>query len=203
MRRIAWIGGVALIVLAGRAIGYALSPSPLAADFAHRAGGPALPIVAAVSLAIAVLVSAAIVWLAALGVRERRLLETRPSTFQPRLRPWMLAGRAAALTAGSLLGFALLESYVHWRAGLGWHGLHCLTGPVHANALPVLAALSLIAAAGSTALEHVLAWMRRVLAILARVLAVAPAPLLHLRPRVCRRASAPRAAFARGPPRGS
>ena len=40
-----------------------------------------------------------------------------------------------------------LESYLHWRAGLGWHGLHCLAGPVHRDAVPIVAALSLVAVA--------------------------------------------------------
>jgi hypothetical protein len=66
-----------------------------------------------------------------------------------------------------MLAFALLESTIHWRAGLGWHGLHCLTGPVHRDAIPVLGAFSLVAAAFVGALEHVLAWMRRVVAVLA------------------------------------
>jgi hypothetical protein len=59
--------------------------------------------------------------------------------------------------------FAFVESYIHWRQGLGWHGLHCLTGPVHRNAIPVLGALSLVAAALVAAVEHVLAWIRRTL----------------------------------------
>ena len=75
-----------------------------------------------------------------------------------------------ALFALSSLAFTLLESYIHWRAGLGWHGLRCLTGPVHRDATPFLAALSLVA---STMLEvggHLLAWLRRTIArLVARV----------------------------------
>ena len=67
-----------------------------------------------------------------------------------------------------MLAFALVESTIHWRAGLGWHGLHCLTGPVHRDAIPILAAFSLLAAAIVSALDHVLAWMRRVVASIAR-----------------------------------
>ena len=33
----------------------------------------------------------------------------------------------------------MLESTIHWREGLGWHGLHCLLGPVHRDAIPILA----------------------------------------------------------------
>ena len=56
---------------------------------------------------------------------------------------------------------------VAWRAGLGWHGLHCLVGPVHRDAIPLLAALSLVAVALFAAVEHLLGWMRRTLARLA------------------------------------
>jgi hypothetical protein len=65
-----------------------------------------------------------------------------------------------------MLAFALTESYIHWRAGLGWHGIHCLIGPVHRDVIPILGALSLVAAALVATLEHVLAWMRRVWAAL-------------------------------------
>ena len=67
----------------------------------------------------------------------------------------------------------MLESYLHWRAGLGWHGLHCLLGPVHRDAIPVLGALSLLAVAAHGAIEHLLAWARRLVALLAARL---PAP---------------------------
>ena len=80
------------------------------------------------------------------------------------LRLGRLLVRALVLFLATSLGFALFESWQHWRAGLGWHGLLRLTGPVHRNALPILAALSLVAAALAAALEHVLAWMRRTIA---------------------------------------
>jgi hypothetical protein len=192
---------VALIVLAGRAIAYAVSPSPLAATLAHRAGGPALPIVAAVSLGLAVAVSAAVVWLAAIGVRERRLVEGRALVAEPRLRLGLLAARAVCLTGSSAVSFALLESYVHWRAGLGWHGLHCLVGPVHSSALPIRAALSLVVAALAAALEHVAAWTRRTLARIAPTLPLT-AQLMRprLRPQLAPGSAIAGAAFARGPP---
>ena len=163
----------------------------------------ALPAVAVASAALALVVSVAVVSLAAFGVRERLLLETRPVIGPPRLRLGLLAGRALALWLMTMPAFALLESYIHWRQGLGWHGLHCLTGPVHRNAIPVLGALSLVVAAVATALEHVFAWMRRTLARLA-----APARTAGL-VRFSRPASAdlaPAATLvgelgARGPPR--
>jgi hypothetical protein len=201
-RAFAWTGLLFLVVLGGRALAYALSPSPLAVELSRRAGGPALPVVTAVSLALGLAISATVVWLAALGVRERRLLETRPVLAPPRLRLGLLLGRAVALSAASMLAFALLESYIHWRAGLGWHGLHCLTGPVHRDAIPLLGALSLVAAATAGAVEHVLAWIQRTLVRLAaaRPLALpagdvrAPGPAALLAPAY------PGALGARGPP---
>jgi hypothetical protein len=168
MRRVlAWIAVTAIVVLGGRTIVYALSPSPLAAELSHRAGGPELPVISVVALALALALSVAVVWLAALGVQERRLLEIRPTVADTRLRLGLLIARALVLSLATMLAFALLESYIHWRAGLGWHGLHCLTGPVHRDAIPILGALSLVAAALATALEHVFAWMRRTLAAMA------------------------------------
>jgi hypothetical protein len=166
-RRFAWLGAVILVVLGSRTIAYAISPSPLAAELSHQAGGPALPVIAVVAVLLAVALSAVIVWLAALGVRERRLLETRPVIGEQRLRLGLLVGRAFALWLITMPAFAYLESTIHWREGLGWHGLHCLVGPVHRNAIPILGALSLVAAALAAALEHVFAWMRRTLARIA------------------------------------
>jgi hypothetical protein len=170
-RRLAWIGTLGLVVLGGRGLAYALSPSPLAADFSGRVGGPALPAVALVSVALALACATAVVGLAALAVRERLLLEAVPVSFEPRLRLLRLLGRALALWVLAMPAFALLESYIHWRAGLGWHGLHCLVGPAHRNAIPLLGGLSLVAAAFAAATEHALAWMRRTVASLA------PAPV--------------------------
>jgi hypothetical protein len=167
-RSFAWLFAVALVVLGSRTIAYAISPSPLTAELSHQAGGPALPVIAAVAAVLAVAVSAAVVWLAALGVRERRLLETRPVIAEPRLRLRLLAARALGLWLITMPAFAYLESTIHWREGLGWHGLHCLVGPVHRNAIPILGALSLVTAALAAALEHVIAWMRRTLASIAR-----------------------------------
>ena len=70
--------------------------------------------------------------------------------------------RQAALYVSSSLAFAMFESYLHWRAGIGFHGLSCLVGPVHRNAVPLLAALALAAAALGEVIEHLVAWMRAV-----------------------------------------
>jgi hypothetical protein len=109
--------------------------------------------------------------------------------------------RFALLAVATSFAFSIFESYLHWRAGLGWHGLHCLIGPVHRDAVPLLAALSAVAVAVVAAVEHVVAWMRRTIA------------RLHARSRVRPRISAPvpvapvralwlpGACTARGPPR--
>ena len=200
-RAAAWIVTGVLVVLGARAIAYAISPSPLASALQHRAGGPGLPFVVAVSAALAVAIAAAVVWLAALGVRERRLLESRPLAAEPRLRLGLLVARALVLWLATMPAFALLESYLHWRAGLGWHGLQCLIGPVHRAAIPLLASLSLVAAALAAALDHVLAWMRRTLAGLARPRLHPLARVQPRRPRELLLASGfTRALGARGPP---
>jgi hypothetical protein len=203
LRVLAWLGIAALVVLTARTLAYALSPSPLAAMLSHQAGGPRLPIIALVSLVLGVGVSSCALWLVALGVRERRLLEARPLLVEPRLRIKLLLARALVVWVTTMLAFALTESYIHWRAGLGWHGIHCLIGPVHRDVIPILGALSLVAAALVAALEHVLAWMRRVLAALTarrRRLGLLPA----LEPELLELSLSPLLAGphgARGPPR--
>jgi len=107
-----------------------------------------------------------VVWLAALGVRERARLQ--PERVAPKLRLRRLGLRAAGLYVASSLAFALVESYLHWRAGIGFHGLSCLVGPVHRNAIPLLAALALAAAALAEAAQHLVAWMRAVVRELRR-----------------------------------
>jgi hypothetical protein len=169
-----WAGATVLVVLASRTVAYALEPSPLARELQRSAGGPALWTIALVALVGGIAVGAALVWLAALGVGEQRRLEQRLVVDAPaRPRLGRLLARAGALSLASGSAFALLESTLHWRAGLGWHGLSCLTGPVHRDAIPILAALSLVAAAAVAAAEHVVAWMRRTLARLAAVLPLA------------------------------
>ena len=62
------------------------------------------------------------------------------------------------------VAFDAVETTIHMRAGLGFHGLHCLTGPVHENALPLIGALSLVAVAVVEAVRHAVAFGRRVVA---------------------------------------
>jgi hypothetical protein len=157
---------VALLVLTARWLAYELAPSPLARVLEHSAGGPSLVIVTLVSLGLTLLGSVLVVWLAAVGVRERARLQ--PERVAPSLRLRGLGLRAVGLYLASSLTFALFESYLHWRAGIGFHGLSCLIGPVHRNAIPLLAALALAAAALAEAVEHVIAWMRAVVRELRR-----------------------------------
>jgi len=159
-RLLLWPAVVALLVLTARWLAYELAPSPLARVLEQSAGGPSLVIVTLVSLGLTLLGSVLVVWLAAVGVRERARLA--PERVAPSLRLRRLGLRAVGLYLAGSLAFALFESYLHWRAGIGFHGLSCLVGPVHRNAIPLLAALALAAAALAEAVEHVLAWMRAV-----------------------------------------
>jgi hypothetical protein len=195
-----WTIAASLVILLSRTLAYAVSPSPAAELLQHRAGGPALPMLALAALGAGAAVAIAVTYLAWLGVRERALLEHRAA---PELRLGRAGASAFALfTVTAPLG-GLLEAYIHWRHGLGWHGFHCVFGPVHRNLLPIDGALSLIATAISVATRHVLTWMRRTLGRLA----AAATPLLHVlcaeRPACVRaRPCAPRldAASARAPP---
>jgi len=172
-RCLLWLGPIALLVLAARWLTYALAaPSPLTTRFEASAGGPPLIVVTVISLGLAAALSLAALWLAVLGVRERQRL--RPERELPRIRLRRVAARTIVLAVASSLAFALFESWVHWRAGLGFHGLSCLFGPVHRNALPLLVALALMAAALAEAAAHLYAWMRATTrALLAPVIVLA------------------------------
>jgi hypothetical protein len=162
-----WVGAGALVVLIARWLAYAVVPSPAARLLEQQAGGPGLPVLTLVSLTLAGGTAVTICWLAAFGVRERVLLERRVLAGPP---PRFHAARtllfALVLSVGTSIAGGLLEAYIHWRAGLGWHGLHCVFGPVHRDLLPFEAGLSFVAAALIAAAEHVAAWMRRTFALL-------------------------------------
>jgi hypothetical protein len=168
----------ALIVLVARAIAYSATASPEARLLERRAGGPGLPLIVLTALALGVAFAVAICWLAALGVRERALLDRREA---PRFRVGRTLALALGLAVVTCVGGGLFEAYLHWRAGLGWHGLHCMFGPVHRDLIPVESALSFVGAALIAAAEHVIAWMRRTFASLRalppRSTASGPAPL--------------------------
>lgn len=178
-RLLFWPATVALLVLSARALAYAVSPSPLARVLEHSAGGPSLVLVTLLSLGLTAVGSVLVVWLAALGVRERARLQ--PERVAPTLRLRRLGLRAFGLYLASSVAFTLVESYLHWRAGIGFHGLSCLVGPVHRNAIPLLAALALAAAALAEAAQHLIAWARAVVRELRRR-RLAPRPFVVFAP---------------------
>jgi hypothetical protein len=183
----------ALVVLLARSISYAIAPSPAARVLEHRAGGPALPVLTLVALALGGSLAIAICWLAAFGVRERELLERRVLAVPPpRFRPAQTFALALGLSVVTSVGGGLLEAYLHWRTGLGWHGVQCVFGPVHRDLLPIATSLSFVAAALLAAVEHVFAWMRRTFALLRAMplqlsWLTAPACVVVDAPRVLRR----------------
>jgi hypothetical protein len=201
-----WLVLGAAAVLAARAIVYALAPWQTVAvlRLEHEAGGPHLAAVLAVSVALAALLAAAVLWLAVVAVRERLALEPGGLVAAPRLPLLRLGTRAVLFFSATSVAFAYFESYLHWRAGLGWHGLSCLVGPVHRDAIPLLGALSLLVVAVHGAAEHLLAWARRAVALLAARVPLLRGAGLVFTPTV--RAFAQRvepAASPRGPPGGS
>ena len=139
--------GLVLVLLGGRALAYAATPTPLTGEL----GGPRLPVIAVVALGAAALLSFGVLWLAALGVRERHALELAPGP-APRLSLARFGLDSFLLGGGSLAAFAALETWIHARAGMHMHWWQCLDGPVHRNAVPILLALSLAAAATLAAL---------------------------------------------------
>ncbi len=76
-RAVLWIGIASIVVLPARVVAYAVQPSVTARLLEHEAGGPALPTLVLSSLALGAAFAITICWLAALGVRERALLERR------------------------------------------------------------------------------------------------------------------------------
>ena len=161
-RLLGWIFLVALIELAARPFVYALAPRPtvIAPRLQGALGGPSFAAVVFVSLGLAALLAATVLWLASMGVRERHLLSGAPGR-APVLSVRRFALRAAGLWVASCFVFASIESYLHYRAGLGFHGVTCLVGPVHRNAVPVLGAFANLGAALASAAGHALAWVRR------------------------------------------
>src|SRR5690349_20528069 len=132
-RSIGGAGTVVLVVLLARSLAYATVPDPSARFLAHRAGGPALPVLALVALGLGAVLALAICSLVAVAVRERALLERRDAERFDVVRTLALA---VLLTVTTCFAGGMFEAYLHWRAGLGWHGLHCLVGPVHRDLIP-------------------------------------------------------------------
>jgi len=206
MRVVRFAGVVILIVLAARQLAYALAPRPTLAsvELQHAVGGPGLVVTTLALASLSLAVACAVLWLASIGVRERHLLSGTLS-HPPRLQLARVSLDALVLAGASCLAFAALESYVHWRAGLGFHGLHCLVGPEHRDCIPILCALAVVAAALRGALSHVLARVRRTVALLRTRARVLPRPL-RMRLRV---SQLPLRSFlgygirVRGPPRAA
>ena len=177
-----WAVAALLVIAVSRQIAYALAGAAVAQRLAGDGGGTDPVWIAAAALLAAGLVAAVGTWLVAIGVRERCRLELERWAAPAPLRPVRIAVRAAALSLATNAGFAVVESCIHYREGLGWMGLRCIEGPIHADAAPILIGLSLVAAAVITAAEHVLAALRRAVALL-----------------VLRRRGTPRTAEARRP----
>src|SRR5262249_51311801 len=192
-------GAVALVVLSARTLAYRAVPDPSARFFEHRAGGPAVPMLALVALAICAVLAVTLCWLVAVGVRERALIARREPA---RFAVGTTFVTAALLALATCFVGGVLEADLHWRAGLGWHGLPCLFGPVHRDLIPFETGLSFVAAAVIAAVGHVVTWMRSTFARLAADLpAFVPGTLPAFGEatavRVAARASA---ASARAPP---
>jgi hypothetical protein len=206
MRRTRAIAGWAIVVgavvLVARTLAYALAPDPRAEALGQVTGGPRPVVIGAVVLGLGALLAAIVLWAAALGVRERHRL--RPSAGDaPRLRLGRVLVRALALTGVSALAFTTIESTIHVEEGLGFHGLHCLIGPVHRDALPLIAALALVASALVEAVRHAVAFGRRVAAAEPRHRRVPRAThALLLAPATCasRGFTLPATPGSRGPP---
>jgi hypothetical protein len=157
-----WTAVVATVVLVARTLAYALAPDPRAVALGQVTGGPRPVVVGAVAVGLAALLAGAVLWLSALGVRERHRL--RPTADTPYLRLVPVLGRAIAVAIAASIVFTVVEVSIHVHEGLGFHGVHCLVGPVHENALPLIAALALVAAAVVEAVRHAFAFGRRVAA---------------------------------------
>jgi len=194
--------GVAVaIALVARTIAYALSPAPTAEQLGGTLGGPHLLVVAGVTLGLAALASLSLVALTAAAIGERARLAAVRET--PRLDARAIPLRALGLFGGSALVFASVESTIHWHAGYGFHPQHCLTGPVHENAIPILAALAVVAIVAVAVADRLRAWAHRTLrqAVLVDGLALAfPAAAGAVRPALPLVGALPRTAAPRGPP---
>jgi hypothetical protein len=192
------------VVSLGRWIAYALAAGTLAQKLSSQGAGARPAVVAAISLGLALAATATGLWLVAAGLRERSHLELDGWAAPSRpFRARRLVARSAALSAVTIVVFTTVESLIHYENGLGFHGWHCIAGPVHQNAAPIMIALSLMAAAVVTAVDAVLAAARRVVAQLvlaARALPQPAAAWFDPRPAPLRGRSRHSIAPTRGPP---
>ena len=192
------------VVSLGRWIAYALAAGTLAQKLSSQGAGARPAVVAAISLGAALAATATGLWLVAAGLRERSRLEL--DGWAASSRPFSvrrLLARSAALSAVTIVVFTTVESLIHYEDGLGFHGWHCIAGPVHQNAAPIMIALSLMAAAVVTAVDAVLAAARRVVARLVLAGRALPRPAaawFDPRPAPLRSRSRHAIAPTRGPP---
>jgi hypothetical protein len=197
--RHSWLLAVLPVWLGSRALAYALAPAnPMAQELEGRTGGTAPVAVTAVAVVVALTVAAGVLFVASLAVRERAALAREQA---PRLRWGLVAARAAVLFVLGGVVFTGVETLLHLQAGLGFHGWHCLLGPMHRDALPFLAAFAAAASLVVAAIERIVAWARRIVrALRARSPRLRPAPLP--RPASARVTAflAPLRLAARGPP---
>ncbi len=201
-----WAGVAGLVVVSGRTLAYALAPRPTLESMrlGQLAGGPSVLELTVVALGTAALLAAIVLGLATAAVRQRHLLVGEGSLRPPAPRIAPVLVRASGLWLVTILAFAGVESWIHARAGLGFHGLHCLLGPAHRDAAPILAALSLFAAALVAAAGYLLVWLRRTLEVLRRPRLRARRPALPASPRPRSAVAAafrPLALGSRAPPR--
>ena len=173
-RILIWVLVGVLVVAVGRQIAYALTGGSLAERLSAAGGGPSVVWVAAIALVVATLATLVGLWLLVCGIRERCELELEGwAQTAPTLRIPTLVRRALLLSVATISSFTVFESILHYEQGLGVHGWHCIAGPVHQNAAPILIGLSLAAAACVTAAEFVLAALRR--AVARRLVSQSPA----------------------------
>jgi hypothetical protein len=203
-RIVMWALVCVFVVSLGRWIAYALAAGTLAQKLSSQGAGARPAVVAAISLGLALAATATGLWLVAAGLRERSHLELDGWAAPSRpFRARRLVARSAALSAVTIVVFTTVESLIHYENGLGFHGWHCIAGPVHQNAAPIMIALSLMAAAVVTAVDAVLAAARRVVAQLvlaARALPQPAAAWFDPRPAPLRGRSRHSIAPTRGPP---
>jgi len=199
LARHSWLLAALPIWLASRAFAYALAPAgPLERQLGAETGGPAPLLVGATVVTVALAVACAALWLASLSVRERAALAR---TEAPPLDVRGLVLRGAVLFVVASIVFTGVELWLHVRAGVGFHGLECLTGDVHRDALPFLAAFSVAATSVLGALARIVRWARRTLALL-RVCPpkLRPAPFPRAAAAVLPAPLTPRNAGSRAPP---
>jgi hypothetical protein len=204
-RRILMWALVGLFVVSlGRWIAYALAAGTLAQKLSSQGAGARPAVVAAISLGAALAATATGLWLVAAGLHERSRLELDGWAAASRpISARRLLARAAALSAVTIVVFTTVESLIHYKDGLGFHGWHCIAGPVHQNAAPIMIALSLMAAAVVTAVDAVLAAARRAVAWLVltgRVRSWPGAAWFDPRPAPLRSRSRHAISPTRGPP---